>query len=135
MSKRMTIQQVSNELGVSTKTLRRWEEKGYFKPERQENTNIRLYHPYIVGYWKKMLNLDRALKNHLRLLSEVRKELEKHLATEPLSGESFPYLDIDAFSKANEAMEKWEKEYKKLFDEIIKYPNIMLKASDDVEEK
>src|SRR6266568_2799585 len=30
----LTIQQAANLLGVSTKTLRRWEEKGFIKPQR-----------------------------------------------------------------------------------------------------
>ena len=55
MSNRMTIKQVADELGVSTKTLRRWEANGYLVPERDSDTKVRLYHPYQIGYWKRML--------------------------------------------------------------------------------
>jgi len=127
----MTINQVSKELGVSTKTLRRWEEKGYFVPERQGTTNIRLYHSWPVGYWKRMLELDRGLKKHLALLGDLRKELDKHLAKTPLDGQSRPMLDIKAFSKAHDAMEAWENEYKRLYKAVVEYPNSMLKATED----
>ena len=129
MSNRMTIQQAATELGVSTKTLRRWEEKGHFVPQREPNTNIRLYDPYLVGYWKRMLEFDRGLKNHLKLLDGLRKELDKHIASEHIPGQKVKFLDIESFKKADDAMGKWEKEYKRLLDEIMKYPNKMLNAT------
>lgn len=131
----MTIQQVANELAVSTKTLRRWEEKRYFVPERQDTTNIRLYHTWVVGYWKRFLELDRALRKHLKLLGNLRKELDKFIITKPLDGVIRPPLDGRAFQKAHDAVEKWELIYKEMLKELVEYPNLMRQAKKDISEK
>ncbi len=129
----MTIKQASDELGISTKTLRRWEEDKYFVPERESNTGFRFYDPYIIGYWKRMLDLDRALKKHLELLDGVRKELDKHMLSQDYHpGRPLKLMDdhdIEEFTKASDAMEKWEKDFRYLLDELIKYPKPMLKAT------
>ena len=126
----MTIKQVADELKVSTKTLRRWEEKGYLVPDREETTRIRLYHPYLINYWKKLLELDRTLKKHLGLLDGLRKELDKHMLEQVYKpGESLKLLDFESFNKAYETMEKWENDYKRLFNELLEYPRTMVKAT------
>ncbi len=124
----MTIQQVANELGVSTKTLRRWDEKKLLIPERQGTTNIRLYHTWLVGYWKKYLELDRALKAHLALLGEVRRELEKYIVTKPLGTGPTKMFDSKAFIEAHKAMETWEKGFDRLWRELADYPPFMHQA-------
>lgn len=136
MSNRLTINKAANILGVSTKTLRRWEELGFFTPQRDPNTNIRLYHPYLVDYWKKLLDTNRELTNHLRKLDPVRKELEKHLAMKPLGpNDKLPMLDFEGFSKAHQEMEKWEKDYDRLMKAFFEFPTLMQQAILKMEEE
>lgn len=140
MSNLIDDHQAAKELGVSVRTLRRWEEKGYFPPQRIENTNIRLYHIYAVGYLKRVLDLDRNLKRHLQLLDGLRKELDKHnLQQDYIPGKPLKFMtdeDVKNFSKAYESMEKWEKEFKRLLNELGNYPNQVLKTTaEDYENK
>lgn len=124
----MTIKQVADELGVSTKTLRRWEEAGYFVPHRDPHTDIRLYHPVKVQYWKKYLSLNRRYNEHLKKHRPIIKEINKHLA-KPLSGqEELPLLDTEAFSEADKKLNEWGKEHKKLLIEVLSLPKEVKKA-------
>jgi DNA-binding transcriptional MerR regulator len=138
MSDLITIHQAARELGVSTKTLRRWEENKYFVPERDLNTNVRLYHPFIVGYWKKLLELDRSIKNHLKLLDGVKKELDKYMLEQDyIPGRPLKLLtenDFKNFSMAHDRMDKWEKDWKRMLREIMEYPKSMLKATTEYED-
>lgn len=135
MSNYMTIQHVANELGVSTKTLRRWEEKGYFVPERQATTNIRIYHTWPVGYWKRMLELDRSIKQHLKRLDGLRKELDKHMTEQDyIPGKKLKIIDGESFNKAYEDISQWDEEFKRLLDELLKYPQSMRVAAREINE-
>jgi DNA-binding transcriptional MerR regulator len=133
MSNLLSDHQTARELGVSVRTLRRWEEKGYFSPQKLENTNIRLYHTYAVGYLKRILDLDRNLKKHLHLLDVVKKELDEHsLVQNYIPGKPLKLMteeDVAKFSRAHEAMERWEKEFKRLLDELTQYPNKILQTT------
>lgn len=125
----MTIKQAADELGVSTKTLRRWDKSGYLVPERKPKTKIRLYHPHLISYWKKLLELDRVLKKHLKLLDSLRKELDKYMLEQDYKpGEKLKLLDVESFSKVRNTMEQWDEEFKRLLNEIASYPRLMLKA-------
>jgi DNA-binding transcriptional MerR regulator len=139
MSNYMTINQVANALGVSTKTLRRWEISKFLVPdERQEKTNIRLYHPIRIEYWKKMLDFDRTLKKHIRDLDTVRNELNKHMLEQDYKpGQPLILITPEQeqkFIKAHDDMDKWEVEYKRLMKEFLLFPSIMRKAILDYKE-
>lgn len=131
----LTIQQVANELGVSTKTLRRWEEAGYLVPERDKNTKVRLYHPYLIEYWKKKLDLDRAIREHLKLLEELKKELDAapieqtYIPGKPLRLISAEIIERNR--KAHDEIERWNERYKVMINELAKFPSIMNKAIGD----
>ena len=131
----MTIKQAATELGISTKTLRRWEENGSLMPEREPTTGIRLYHIYLIEQWKKLLTLDRKYRHHLKRLDELRVNLDKHIYTKPREGERVPLLDAEGFGKAYDEMEKWEKEFKEMLNEMYAFPKNMLRALDQIEEE
>ena len=132
LSKMLTIEEAAATLKVSVRTLLRWEEKGYFVPHKKE-PNIRLYDPAVVGYWEIMLGLDRKLKEHLKLLSELRENLNKHnLEQDYIPGKKLKLMteeDLKSFSEAYEAMEQWNKDYKKILQSIMNFPRTMLKAT------
>ncbi len=138
MSNIMTIKQAADELGVSTKTLRRWEENKYFIPEREQGTSIRLYDPYVIGYWKKLFELQRTIKNHLKQLNELKSNLDKNgLEQDYQVGKALKLFDEESmkpFMKASEDMEHWGEEYKRLVNEMRQYPKDMLRATAIVNE-
>lgn len=133
LSDMLSVQQAAEELGVSTRTLSRWEENGYFVSEKIPNTKISLYHSHTVGYLKRVLNLDRSIRDHLKLLDGLRKRLDENMLEQDyLPGHPLRLMDADdikRFSDAYDAMEKWEEDYKKLLDELMIYPRQMLKAT------
>ena len=139
MSNLISDHQAAKELGVSVRTLRRWEEQGYFSPQKIENTNIRLYHIYAVGYLKRILDLDRNLRIHLQLLEGLKKDLDKHnMEQDFIPGKPLKLMteeDVHNFSKAYNAMEKWNKEFKRLLSELTQYPNQLLKTTIEDYEK
>lgn len=133
MSNYMTIQKAANELEVSTKTLRRWEESGYLVPERQEGTGFRLYHSRLIDYWKKLFNLRRAITNHLRMLEGIKQALDKHTTEQNyIPGQPLKLLtekELDEFMKARESEEKWSITYERLLRELREYPLTMRRAT------
>lgn len=138
MSNRMTIKQAAIELGISTKTLRRWEKSGYLVPERQDVTGVRLYHPYLINYWKKLFDLRRAIINHLRSLDGIKKAIDKHTSDQNNTSGQPPKLltvaDLDDFMKASESEEKWNRTYHRMLRELREYPSVMRKATTKFEE-
>lgn len=135
----MTIQQVANELGVSTKTLRRWEASGYLMPdERQEVTGVRLYHPDHINYWKNYLELRRLLNFKVKELEGIKKALDEHPAEQVyVPGKPLRLLteeDLEKFQKARDAENKWNKEFDRIIHEIAKYPRNIRKAVAESEE-
>lgn len=134
MSKLLTINQAAAILGISTKTLRRWEELNYYVPDRAPYTNIRLYNPAMVEQWKEMLDLSRRMTEHLKKFDPIKKELDKYLVLKPLSpGERLPMMNFDEFSIASNAEDKWEEEWKRLVKEFLKYPDKMRWATGQME--
>jgi len=133
MSNYITIQKAANKLGVSTKTLRRWEESGYLIPERQEGTGFRLYHSILIDYWKKLFDLRRVITNHLRMLREIRNALDIHTTEQNyIPGKPLKMLsekELDEFMKACNAEEEWKRTYERLLRELREYPLSMRRAT------
>jgi DNA-binding transcriptional MerR regulator len=139
MSTRLTIQQASDILGVSTKTLRRWEGKRYFIPEREPGTNIRFYDPDVVSYWNKLIKLHREIRKHIGVLNDLRKEIDRHMIEQNyIPGKPLKLLSEESFKKFKKAysnMKKWNDEYKNMIEELIAFPVSMREVSRDREEK
>lgn len=134
----MTIQQVADKLGVSTKTLRRWEEIGCLMPAmRQERTDVRLYDPNRIDYWEKLFDLRRIIKKHLKALDGIKKALDEHTAEQDfVPGKPLKLLteeDLDKFTKARDEEDKWNKEFDRLLSELRKYPLAMRRFTSEVE--
>ena len=129
MSNLLTISEAAKVLGVSTKTLRRWEEKGYLVPTRR--SNIRLYEPDIIGYWNIMLSLDKKMSNHIKLLSRLRKRLNKRYLAQgstPIENPKFiSKKEIKKFIKAFANMEAWHRDYRKMLKWTTEYPRLMIR--------
>jgi len=140
MSNYMTIQQAADQLGISTKTLRRWERTGYLVPDqRQEITGVRLYNFDRISYWKKLLALRRAIKAHLKELAEILKALDENsIIQDYVPGKPLKLTtqeEMDKFSKAWEAEQEWNKEFRRLLNELVEYPLVMRRATSFLEEE
>lgn len=134
MSKLLTINQAAKILGVSTKTLRRWEDLKYFIPDRDPHANIRLYHPVALEYWKELLIKSKEISEHMRKLEPLRREVNKYLVMRPLApGEKLPMMDLTGFSVASNAEDVWMKEWDQLIKEFLKFPEKMRAATAEME--
>lgn len=129
MSYLYTIKRAAEELGVSTKTLRRWEESGFFVPAREPNTAVRLYWPLEVKYWKEFLDLNRKLNELPKKMHLVAKKLNESLVMKPLApGERLPLLDVTQIGEVIDEEEKLDKEFKMLMGYFLEFPEKMKRA-------
>lgn len=132
LSDMLTIEETAKALEVSTRTLLRWEKNAYLVPYKK-GSSIRLYDPNVVNYWKIMLQLDRKMEKHLKLLKGLRKRLNKHnLEQDYFPGKKLKVMiekDMKLFSDACDEMEQWNKDYEELLHSMMEFPRSMLKAT------
>ncbi len=118
----MTIKQVASELGISTKTLRRWEELNYFIPERDPYTQFRLYRPEVVKIWKRYMSINNAYEEKIKELGLLHKQANKYLETSLASEGKNIFFDIDNFGKVEDKIRDLELHRKELLKEILQFP-------------
>lgn len=124
----MSTKQVADFLGVSKKTLMRWDEKGIFPAEREEVSKSRIYYRPNVEKAKMWLDLRERHRKHLRKLPDIRKRLDEVLRMHPvIPGQPVkPWgsRDISVITKAIDAMEKWDREEREIvkgYDQFLNW--------------
>jgi len=119
----LTISQTAKLLGVDKKTLMRWDKEGKFSAKREKVSNTRYYDDEDVYNHALWFEIRRKHKAHLRLLHDVRKEVDRFIRTSPLNPmenpKSFRLVDM---KKAYEALHKWEEEDLAISEEYNKLP-------------
>lgn len=119
----LSTQEAADFLKVSKKTLMRWDSEGHFPTERESVTSARIYHLKDIEMAKKWLDLREKHRMHLKKLPNIQKELDRILVTNPLiPGEPDKHFwGIEEIKKPFEAMNKWEEEEKKIFEEYSQF--------------
>lgn len=119
-----SIKQVAGYLGVSKKSLMRWDEEGYFS-SRETVTGARVYYKPDVEMAKKWLDLREKHRGHLNKLPEIQKNLDKVLVAHPLiPGEEIKHFwRLEDVKAPFEAMRKWEEEERKIMAEYSEFDN------------
>ena len=118
----MTISQAANYLGVSTKTMMRWDADGVIPAQRDPITNSRLYHPIVLEKVKKWLDLRKRHKDLLNKLGPIRARIDKFLAIKPLD----PYsptrpVKFEEMKAAFEDMGVWKKKHDEIYKEYADF--------------
>lgn len=110
---KILIGEAARMLGVSKRTLMRWDKPGKLPVERDPITNVRLY------------NLqDIRVRAHLRKLPSIRKRVDEFISTAPLDPfrplKPKPPKHFEEMKKAFEELKAWEKKYHQLMEERAK---------------
>lgn len=74
----ITTKEVSQILGISKRTLFRWEKEGRFKSTREGILNVRVYDRDYVVMAKKLLNSVKQIDEHNTKLREILAQSNKH---------------------------------------------------------
>ena len=118
----LTIAQAADQLKVNKKTLMRWDASGKFPAQRDSSGN-RMYDEQDILNHSQWFRLRRKHRAHNRLLSSIKSETDKYLATQPLGPMDNPkFHKYEDMKKAYDALRKWEKENKKILEEYTKLP-------------
>lgn len=119
----LTISQTAKLLDVDKKTLMRWDTEGQFPAKREKISNIRYYNDEDIHNHVLWFEIRRKHKAHLKLLHDVRKEVDRFIRTSPLNPMENPKLFLLAdIKKAYEALHKWEAEDRAISHEYSKLP-------------
>ena len=119
----LSIKQTADYLGVSKKSLMRWDKEGYFS-SRETVTRARVYYIEDVKMAKKWLDLREKHRKHLAKLPEIQKALDKVLIAHPLiPGEPMKFWRLEEVKVPFEAMEKWEEEEQEIMKKYSLFRN------------
>ena len=127
MQDKVTISEAANLLGISKKTLDRWDRLKICEPYFEELSKTRFYLKSDLEKLKNYWILRKIHKDHISRLEPIRKEIDKFIVTttlsNPLKIQSFENTNLmkDAFDK----MTKWEEEHKKIIKEYSEYKNLI----------
>jgi DNA-binding transcriptional MerR regulator len=135
----LTVGDLANRLGINSRTIKFWEERGIVEPDTRSDGGFRLY----ADYWVYLCNLIQDLQLFGYSLDEIKEisDLFRDFLAIQQSLQAFPYEDIKSklqtmregirlfFDKMNqfkEGIHRWEellKKKKKKFD-ILKIKSI-----------
>lgn len=127
----ITSSEAAKILGISKRTLYRWEGEGRIRSTREGILNTRVFDNDYVEMAKKILDLDKQEEEHLKKLPNIRKQIEEHnLEQEYIPGKPLKLLteeEVKAAMKAFDAEEEWVAEHKRLLAELISYPRDIIR--------
>lgn len=121
MSK-IIISRAARILGVSKKTLMRWDKPGLFPAQRESVSNVRIYDKVRVEKLAKWFDLRERHLNHLRKLKPIKAECQWFISTRPLDPYNPPKgHNLTDMKKAFDKMKQWQRDLDKLQKEYIEF--------------
>ena len=146
----LTVGELANRLGINSRTIKFWEERGIVEPDTRSDGGFRLY----ADYWVYLCNLVQDLQlfgYSLDAIKEISDLFRDFLAIQQ-SLQAFPYEDAVSklkmmqeriylfFNKMNqfkEGIHRWEELLKKKQKEIRNFENKLkqLHATGEFKEK
>lgn len=121
----LKISQAAKLLGVSTRTLMRWDKDGKFLADHKEKlSGIRFYDEVDVRNHVFWFELRRKHKENLRKLDKVNADLEQFRVTQPLqAGQTPKFHKYEDMKRAYDALREWKDEHDKILKEYSKLPS------------
>lgn len=122
--------EAANLLGVTRRTLLRWEERKWLRSDRDERGN-RIYresHVRLAKHaWDQWVNIRRYHREHLRKLPAIQKEIERFIVTTPLrvtdDGKLWNSKDLSDMKEAFKKMDEWQNKSRKIhsmYDDFLR---------------
>lgn len=128
MSDIITSTQAAKMLGVTRRTILRWEERKWLRSQRDEQGN-RIYradHVRLAKHvWDQWVSLRRYHREHLRKLPAIQKEVERFIVTTPLTGseDGRGLFSFEEMKEAFEKMKEWQEKSRQIhamYDEFLR---------------
>jgi len=127
----ITSSRAAKILGISKRTLYRWEKERRVRSKREGILNIRVYDQDYIEMAKKILDLDKKEKEHLKNLPNIKKEIEEHhLLQEYIPGKPLKLSteeEVKAAMKAFDAEEVWVEQHKRILNELFTFPQEIIR--------
>lgn len=127
----ITSSKAAKILGISKRTLYRWEEEKRIRSQREGILNIRVYNKNYVEMVKKILDLDKKEEMHLKNLPNIKKEIEEHhLLQKYVPNKPLKFLndeEISAAMKAFDAEKNWLKKHEQILKELFSFPHEIIR--------
>jgi len=127
MSEYLTSTQAAELLGVTRRTLFRWEDKRWLKSERDDQGK-RIYKEKYVRWAKSVSDKWEKVRkqhcNHLKELPAIQRKVQRFIVTKPLQWTDEPVLhDLNEMKTAFDAMDEWRAEMDrihKMYDDFLR---------------
>ena len=116
----LKISQAAKILGVSSRTLMRWDEDGKFPAHKEPISKMRYYSEDEIKTHALWFEIRRKHKKILNELDAIRAEVDKYIVTQPLDyGEKPKFHKLEDMKKAFDDLHKWERKQKEIYREFI----------------
>ena len=134
MTEYITSTQAAKLLGVTKRTILRWEEKKWLASERDDRGS-RIYKEEYVCWAKRLSDEWEKVRirhrNHLKKLPAIQREVQRFIVTKPLQWTDEPILhDLNEMQKSFDAMNKWKEEMdwiNRMYDDFF-HSNLISRA-------
>lgn len=128
---KINVTEASKILGISKKTLIRFDEDGRFPAQRSAN-GYRIYDRVDIENHALWFSLRRKHKEHNRKLKKIQDEVDKYITTQPLGPfQKSKFHRLGDMRAAFEQLHDWEEEHKEILKEYEKIPE-GFKAKTDI---
>lgn len=127
----ITTKEASQILGISKRTLFRWEIEGRIKSTREGILNIRVYDRDYILETKKILELDKLEREIVAQLHEAVEREKQEIFMQDVdklrAGEPMKFMDLEKAGKAMDDVDSLMKEHNRILDELYKFSRERLK--------
>ncbi len=128
----ITAKEASQILGISKRTLFRWEEEGKIKSIREGILKVRLYDKAYIEETKQILDLNERERELVKKVHEAVEEEKKVLFVQDVDkvrsgAEKLHIMDIEEAGKAMDKVDATEKEWREVLDTLFKFPKPRLR--------
>lgn len=142
--KYLTVGSLAEQVGVSPRTIKHWEDKGIIEPDTRSDGGFRLYAEHYIFFCKliKDLQLFGYSLDEIKMISDlfrdflsIQDNLDVYAAAETEQKMDMMLTEIDAlFDKITlfkEGIERWESLVKKKKKEIVSLKNQLKKRNNN----
>src|SRR3990167_6189087 len=128
----ITAKEASQILGISKRTLFRWEEEGRIKSIREGILKVRLYDKAYIEETKQILDLNERERELVKKVHEAFEEEKNVLFVQDVDkvrsgAEKLHIMDIEEAGKAMDKVDVTEKEWREVLDALFKFPRQRLR--------
>ncbi len=128
----ITAKDASQILGISKRTLFRWEKEGRIRSVREGILKVRLYDKAYIEETKQILDLNERERELVKKVHEAVEDEKKVLFVQDVDevrsgAEKLHIMDIEEAGKAMDKVDVAEKEWKEVLDALFKFPKQRLR--------